>query len=511
MAAKRPPKKRPAPKKGKAKKGNKTLTRLVIGIMGVLCLAFTLLAGYVLMQGPTPNSQRAESGSRLERKIPARAEGSTQERTQKNAAVERLTERTTRGGGISGRAPEQTATPAERTGARTANSPVEARTDALLPSELQKNEPAPSAASVTAETGASVRGPVSPGALPYEEALDAPLEEGVKQVDYALIQTLSRLGIDRSRLQMKVIENRHAGSEPYHFQRMRLHLAESPERFVKGFTEALQAWAERARLNRRADDLIEIRVDNVPTHELELSLFEEGDATPQETVKGARLAIVIDDIGENMSAVRELLALDFPVTFAIWPRSTHGLEAAEAIHRAGREVMIHLPMEPEKYPQVKPGRGALFVRMSHDDIVATVRDAIRRVPYAVGLNNHMGSKFTQNVRGVRAVCDALEGGDLFVLDSVTHPRTVFQREARKAGLPSLKRNVFLDVINDRRNVVFQLDKAVRLAQAQGTAVAIGHPLPATIEGLREWGRSRDRSVQIVTARELARDTEDANP
>ncbi|WP_353115992.1 divergent polysaccharide deacetylase family protein [Nitratidesulfovibrio sp.] len=353
------------------------------------------------------------------------------------------------------------------------------------------------------EADGEVRQPVTPGNLPYEETLDAPVEAGVKQVDYALVQTVTRLGLGRDRLRLASIENRQAKGQTFHFQRMEMRLDGAPDRFVQTLKETLAAWSDTANVEQRADDLLIVTVDGLPTHEISLLLYE---GTPPPVVVapgGARLAIVIDDIGESMSSVRDLAALDYPVTFSVWPRSTHAREAAEVAHRAGREVMIHLPMEPVRYPQVKPGPGAILSGQQPQEMAALVRDAVRRVPYAVGLNNHMGSRATQNAAAMRTVCEALDGTGLFVLDSMTHQNSKLYFEAKRAGLPAYKRNVFLDVIADKRNIMFQLDKAARIAQAEGQAIAIGHPLPETVAALKEWARTRDRSVSIVTVRQLS--------
>lgn len=354
----------------------------------------------------------------------------------------------------------------------------------------------------TREADGEVRQPVTPGNLPYEETLDAPVEAGVKQVDYALVQTVTRLGLGRDRLRLASIENRQAKGQTFHFQRMEMRLDGAPDRFVQTLRETLAAWSDTAAVEQRADDLLIVTVDGLPTHEISLLLYEGAPPPVAVAPGGARLAIVIDDIGESMSAARDLAALDYPVTFSVWPRSTHAREAAEVAHKAGREVMIHLPMEPVRYPQVKPGPGAILSGQQPQEMAALVRDAVRRVPYAVGLNNHMGSRVTQNAAAMRTVCEALDGTGLFVLDSMTHQNSKLYFEAKRAGLPAYKRNVFLDVIADKRNIMFQLDKAARIAQAEGQAIAIGHPLPETVAALKEWARTRDRTVTIVTVRQL---------
>lgn len=514
MAAKRPQKKSTTAKgdatssrsrgsgaKSGTRKGSKTpaasertLTRLVIAIMGVLCLVFTVMAGYWLWQGGADATRPAPSAKTERQKTPAVSSSTKPPQTQSPSATakERSGEAPKSGGKVA-------QSEAQPDGPSAAVPPPSAGGDAGEASQTSTR----SGGSDAVEGEGAVRAPVNAGALPYEEALDAPLEEGVKQVDYALVQTLVRLGVERDRLHIASVETRNEKGESYHFQRMTLGIGDAPDRFVKAFAEALSVWAERAQMRKRADDLIEVYVGGVLTHEITLSLYEAvEEPRPVTSPEGALLAIVIDDIGESMGAVRDLLKLDYPVTFAVWPRSSHAREAAEAAHRAGREVMIHQPMEPLKYPAVKPGPGAIYVRMGVDEIEATLRENLARVPHAVGLNNHMGSRFTQDVRGVRAVCAALEGKGLFVLDSVTHSGSVFYREARRAGLPAGKRNVFLDVIHDKRNIMFQLDKAARVAHEQGIAVAIGHPLSETVAALKEWQRTRDRSVRIVTMRQL---------
>ena len=114
----------------------------------------------------------------------------------------------------------------------------------------------------------------------------------------------------------------------------------------------------------------------------------------------------------------------------------------------------------------------------------------------------MGSKLTQDRRAVAAVLDALRGRNLFVLDSVTHDHSVFYALARQQGFPALKRDIFLDNIQNTRSILHQLNAAAHLAAKRGWAVAIGHPYPQTIEALKAWQRIRPQGLKIVTAGEL---------
>ncbi|WP_035069119.1 divergent polysaccharide deacetylase family protein [Nitratidesulfovibrio termitidis] len=500
------------------KRGKPTLTPLVARAVLAICVAATLLVMLLFVFG-SPVKQFMDSGARK----PAVAERSDrkppQPQTPRTPQSPQAQQKPQKG---DAKRDEQSELPQLPQFPQLPQTPVgdapkgEIATDAakgdaaggtepdapppVQPERAANGKPAPNG---TREADGEVRQPVTPGNLPYEETLDAPVEAGVKQVDYALVQTVTRLGLGRDRLRLASIENRQAKGQTFHFQRMEMRLDGAPDRFVQTLRETLAAWSDTASVEQRADDLLIVTVDGLPTHEISLLLYE--GAPPPLAVKpgGARLAIVIDDIGESMSAARDLAALDYPVTFSVWPRSSHAREAAALAHKAGREVMIHLPMEPVRYPQVKPGPGAILSGQQPEEMAALVRDAVRRVPYAVGLNNHMGSRATQNAAAMRTVCETLDGTGMFVLDSMTHPASKLYFEAKRAGLPAYKRNVFLDVIADKRNIMFQLDKAARIAQAEGQAIAIGHPLPETVAALKEWARTRDRTVTIVTVRQLS--------
>ena len=208
------------------------------------------------------------------------------------------------------------------------------------------------------------------------------------------------------------------------------------------------------------------------------------------------LAIVIDDLGESVSFAEGLAKLDVPVTFSIWPGSSHMERVARLAHAAGRDVLLHQPMEPMNYPKVNPGPGAVLVSMEPERIRRVVAENLDRVPFALGFNNHMGSRFTQNGSAVAAALGGVSERKMFVLDSLTHPRTKVSREAQKLGVPVLRRDIFLDVVRDEDAIVRQLRKAEQVALGKGYAVAIGHPFPETLAALRRWSGERDRRVRV---------------
>ncbi|MFI3271251.1 MAG: divergent polysaccharide deacetylase family protein [Pseudomonadota bacterium] len=213
-----------------------------------------------------------------------------------------------------------------------------------------------------------------------------------------------------------------------------------------------------------------------------------------------KMVIVIDDIGESLADVRALLSLDFPVTFAIWPHATHAKKADMLIYSEGKEIIVHQPMQAMDRA-ADPGKGALYVGMTAQEIRTIVLANLALVPHAIGLNNHMGSRFTQDP-SISTVCEILKERRLFALDSFTHASSIFHTEAQKIGLASARRNVFLDAVAGEKNVLYELSRAENIAHKNGLSIAIGHPFDTTISGLKAWSKIRDKSIVIVRLQDI---------
>lgn len=212
------------------------------------------------------------------------------------------------------------------------------------------------------------------------------------------------------------------------------------------------------------------------------------------------IVFIIDDMGESLQAAQELLRLPFPVTLSIWPHSRHARQTAELAHAAGREVFIHLPMQPLG-ARKDAGPGLLMENDSPQHAAALVQKALRSVPHAVGINNHMGSRATTHSATAALFCEVVRPTGLIVLDSVTHQASLLYTTARKHLLPALRRDIFLDHTQNRPAVLAQLEKARRLAHKQDIVVVIGHPHAVTLEALRQWGPPPD--VTVITTRQAA--------
>jgi polysaccharide deacetylase 2 family uncharacterized protein YibQ len=197
----------------------------------------------------------------------------------------------------------------------------------------------------------------------------------------------------------------------------------------------------------------------------------------------ARLAIIIDDMGNSMSEARSLAAIKVPLTFSIIPGLRVDKEVAAYAGSRDIETMIHIPMQSKGWPSRRLEANGLLVSMDADDLQKRVSGFVQQFPGAVGVNNHMGSEFTEQEEKMTPVLQILKKNNLFFIDSVTSPESVGLRVAQRMGIRSARRNVFLDNEQERSYILGQLNQAVRLARKNGAAIAICHPHPATIATL----------------------------
>jgi polysaccharide deacetylase 2 family uncharacterized protein YibQ len=194
----------------------------------------------------------------------------------------------------------------------------------------------------------------------------------------------------------------------------------------------------------------------------------------------ARLAIVVDDLGNDSRALERLIGIREPLTGAVLPGLPKSRETARALAGAGKEVLLHLPMEPLD-ERLDPGPGLVRDSMSPAQIESMVAADLAAVPGADGVNNHMGSKGTADRTTVVAVLEALSRRGLYFLDSRTTTSTRMAQEAPRLGVPVLSRDVFLDDdAEDESSIERQFDRAEKAAREDGSAVAIGHPHDRTI-------------------------------
>jgi uncharacterized protein len=244
------------------------------------------------------------------------------------------------------------------------------------------------------------------------------------------------------------------------------------------------------------------------THTIRVSTpSTTGSRAPAENLSGTpQLAIIIDDLGRDPAAADSILALPFPLTASVLPHLPFSAEVADEAYRRGNHVMLHLPMEAESNSgDAQPEAIELRVGMNADQVTSILAGMLATVPHAAGVNNHEGSRATADPALMNALMAALRERGLYFIDSRTTAATVAYDSAESAGVPAASRKVFLDDTPTREAVLAQLDLAARDARRDGSAIAIGHPRPATIAALAEGvPRLRADGIRLVFASDLVR-------
>jgi len=213
------------------------------------------------------------------------------------------------------------------------------------------------------------------------------------------------------------------------------------------------------------------------------------------------ISLVIDDVGNNYRNGLQVVNLPGEVTLAFLPQTPYSTELAELAHKNGKQVMLHLPMESEQPKSLGPS--ALTLGMTEQEYKNTVHMAIDSIPHVMGLNNHMGSLVTSDRESMVWLMDVIRDKQLFFIDSRTTEKTVAQETALKMGVPTFKRDIFLDNSQDEEDILSQFNLLISLAKRNGYATGIGHPYSATINVLeKQIPLLKEKGIKLVFASEI---------
>lgn len=215
-----------------------------------------------------------------------------------------------------------------------------------------------------------------------------------------------------------------------------------------------------------------------------------------------QLAIVIDDVGYRQKEDNAVYALPKAVSVSIIPVSPYATARAKQAFAQQRDVMIHLPMQPQNNVAIEAG--ALRVGMSLAEIEQQVREARNAVPYAIGLNNHMGSLATSDRPTMEKLMSVLSAQQLFFLDSKTSGKSVASQVAKEKGIATLDRHFFLDDSNELADVQRQYQASLAYARKHGLAIVIGHPRPNTLTVLQQGLANLPKDIELVNVGRLWR-------
>ncbi|MFA5062538.1 MAG: divergent polysaccharide deacetylase family protein [Candidatus Omnitrophota bacterium] len=236
-----------------------------------------------------------------------------------------------------------------------------------------------------------------------------------------------------------------------------------------------------------------------------ISIFTAGPKKPTKRIppiKG-KIAIVLDDWGYNLSNLKIVSGIRYPLTAAVLPEATHTKKVSEELHSKGYEIILHLPMEPEERNDLE--KNTVTTSLTKDEILKILNRDLADVIYARGISNHMGSKATCDIRTMRIIFEELKKRGLYFLDSYVTPESVCRELAQKMNLVSLRRDVFLDNIEEKEYIKKQIYILKNKARVKGFAIGIGHDRKITLEVLREvMPKLAEEGYRFVFLSELKR-------
>ena len=274
-----------------------------------------------------------------------------------------------------------------------------------------------------------------------------------------------------------------------------------PEKFTSFFVRSDRKSDAQARAVKKPAGILSVQkpksapVVEADTEELMVPLLP--------SKAGAKVAIIIDDWGYTTKNCQYLRDIKSPITVAILPNLPHSGDVAQCAHDAGKEVMLHLPMEPHKNSDQYPEDYIIKTTMTPIKVDRLLSNILDKMQYVDGVNNHMGSKATEDKRLMTTIFKQLRHRHLFYVDSRVTAKSVCAPLAKEMGVPFASRDVFLDNVNERAAIAAQLTTLARIAKKRGWAIAIGHDRSLTMQVIQERiGWFKSQGIEFVTVKEI---------
>jgi uncharacterized protein len=220
-----------------------------------------------------------------------------------------------------------------------------------------------------------------------------------------------------------------------------------------------------------------------------------------------KVAIIIDDLGFNEELGMELLNFPIDLTYSFLPYAPHTKKLARLAHRRGKTVFLHLPLEP-KDKSKDPGPGAIYLADSPEVQKKKLSHFLEQVPYAVGVNNHMGSALTEDRISMGSIFETLREAAFIFVDSYTTSNSIGLQLSREMGMKSFGRDIFIDHQEDEQSIRYRLDQLFEVSKRKGLAVGIAHPRRMTLNALDEFARKVEGKVEFVGMKNLGSESGD---
>ena len=225
------------------------------------------------------------------------------------------------------------------------------------------------------------------------------------------------------------------------------------------------------------------------------------------TTYNSKAVIIIDDMGNQYKSCLPLIKSKYPVTFSVLPKCPFSRRISQEGHDFGHEIILHAPMEAwdneSNLRASKPGNLFLTTEMDNQELTDQLEAMINAVPNIIGISNHMGSKFTEDSSKMEILIRLLKNKNLCFVDSRTSNNSKGLFLAKEFGVPAVGRGLFLDNDQSYNQTVKQLIKLMKICEAEGSAVGIGHPYPSTIKALTDMlPYFKNNNIEIVPLSEI---------
>jgi len=326
-----------------------------------------------------------------------------------------------------------------------------------------------------------------------------------------LLQTKSRLEKNSSLLKSRPVFSDCSISEGFNCLEARVGSDSDfiiAEKLVQDFWDQ-QGWLaspDPARNSPSTETLIAVR-DKKKWAEFRLVIPSSDRSAkpeyPSANGRKAKIAIVMDDLGSSYEDALPLAQIPAAIAFSILPFQTYSADILRLAEFYHKQPLLHMPMQPVDYPATNPGKNALLISMTQEQIKASVQSALQSLPGVIGVNNHMGSLFTTRPELMRPVLEQIYQQGLFFLDSRTSKDDISYTLAREMGVKACERGLFLDNLRDEDAIARKLVELCENARNGKSGIAIAHPYPETINVLAEkLVRLSQMGCEVVSIQEF---------
>jgi len=350
------------------------------------------------------------------------------------------------------------------------------------------------------------KGVISPPVYEEIDSISSDLNNGIGKIDNVIYESLYKKGIPEKNIRFLDVKPKYEKGYSWDFTELLIKLLKrnSVQQLDKIINFELSQL--KPKINCKTEYLSQreivchIYALGFYTHKIRLICEEYQKAVHQDLPK---IAIIIDDLGYDNDIAISFGQLDLPISLSVLPLAPYTKSIVNEANKRGYELILHLPMEPKNYPYLNPGPGALLTKMDENEIRNTIRDHLKRMSGVRGVNNHMGSYFTERDDKMTIVLKELKKRNLFFIDSRTTSQTVAFGLAKKIGVPVANRSVFLDNNLSPKAIRFQMERLLGIARHSGTAVGIGHPYKETLRVLKSYLQTLKTDVKVVYVSKLA--------